>query len=319
MTARLYSLVCSVILLVGCSSTPTRTIVDDMDDIYAGNLTAEMLGVSEAGSFDDAMTQGNTAFRRGETDKAAAYFVRAIELASEDKKASETQQIRINEAGLRLANLYQQQGMQSQAENVFLMLLNMDDNQVEALEAMGLMRLNQRRISQAKDYLARAISVWYETRSESDSYTPVRSLNGLAVMADLEENYDKAGEYYRRALSLSPDDWQLMNNLGYSLYLSGDWTSAEYWYSQSLNRSPDYDLAIRNLALLKTRQKKYQGALTLLEKMMSPWEAVHDVAFMAMLANDLESAESMFEQAIDLSPSFYVEAWTNLQQLRKRI
>ena len=313
------------VFLAGCSSAQKTTYLDDVEDIYSGNLTAEMLGVSEAQTYSDAISKGEAAQRQGELDRAAAFFVRAIELASAELEKEEENSVAVEEvsqAGVRLARLYQSRGMQEQAERVYLMILDLDDSEVTSLEALGLIRLRERRSKDAADYLLRAVNSWHDKQTESGAVkisAPVKAFNGLAIIADLSEDYEIASGYYRNALQLVPNDYTIMNNLGYSLYLDGQWDKAALWYSRALNISPDYQLALKNLALLKSRQKQYDEAIVLLEKFMEPWEARNDIAYLAMLANDLEAAEVMFVDAIELSPSFYSEAWENLERVRQRI
>ncbi|WP_163372830.1 tetratricopeptide repeat protein [Endozoicomonas acroporae] len=45
-------------------------------------------------------------------------------------------------------------------------------------------------------------------------YQPIRSLNGLGVLADLSKDYQRAERFYREALPFTPNDPTLLNNLG---------------------------------------------------------------------------------------------------------
>jgi Flp pilus assembly protein TadD len=53
-----------------------------------------------------------------------------------------------------------------------------------------------------------------------------RSWNARGVVADLMRDFDKADSSYRRALELAPGQAEILNNLGWSRLLRGDWAGA---------------------------------------------------------------------------------------------
>ena len=321
---RLYSLLIFTLLITGCSSVPTRTTTSDgFDNIYDNSsLTAEMLGVGET-AYAEALARGEQALSRGDTDRAAAFFVRAIEQASDKLENTDDKEVAREEvvtAALKLAVLYRHLGMQALSENVYQLILQMDDQQTHALEAMGLIRLRQRQTHQARDYFQNSVNSWITELSndpEPEPMAPVQALNGLGVIADLSGNHALAGHYFTRALRFAPNNGMLMNNYGYSLYLDGKSNDAEYWFSKALNVAPEYTQAQQNLALIKVRQQAFNEAIDIFKQSMHHWEALHEVGILAVLAGHDKEAESLFLRALDASPVFYAEAWSKLELLRK--
>jgi Flp pilus assembly protein TadD len=90
--------------------------------------------------------------------------------------------------------------------------------------------------------------------------------NALGVIADLDRDYPRAQRHYEKALSANPSSPSLLNNLGYSRYLSGNWKGATAAFREALLVDPNYERAWRNLALVYARQKRYTEAVDALSK-----------------------------------------------------
>ncbi len=84
------------------------------------------------------------------------------------------------------------------------------------------------------------------------------SLKGAAL--DQQEDYDLARKYYARALEITPNDPNVMTNVGLSFALSGDPQTAEGWLRRAVS-IPGASQAIRqNLALVLQLQGKNEEA-----------------------------------------------------------
>ncbi|WBA79856.1 tetratricopeptide repeat protein [Endozoicomonas sp. GU-1] len=349
-----YPLLISTLLLAGCQGLPhqglpQKTSTDSVaataqtPELYQGTLTAEMLGIEQSLTMEQALMKGDIAWSGGETDRAAAYYVRTIELANNALKAElqdafnpEMENAEIKEtdnardqgylASLKLAGLYQQTGQQALAERIYQQVVNDHPYPVAALEALGLIRLQGRQNKQAAALLHRAVSLWrqqsenigeHSERNAMTGYQPIRSLNGLGVLADLSKDYQRAERFYREALTLTSNDPTLLNNLGYSLYLAGQWPQAESHFRKALNIKPGYGRASRNLALLYLRQHQQEEAISLLSTTMKSWEAFNDAGYLSLLAGNQALAEQLLNQALDHSPSHYELAWKNLGKVQQ--
>ncbi|MFK0569853.1 tetratricopeptide repeat protein [Endozoicomonas sp.] len=338
---RRYLLLVLALLLSGCQglqkNTQSQAASADtpVAGLYQGELTAEMLGIEENLTLEQALLKGDRSWSQGETDRAAAYYVQAIELAKQnnlDENATTTEDSpgTVNKstdahsqhqgyvASLKLARLYQQKGQKQLAERIYQQLVESYPHPVAALEALGLTRLKQRQTQQAGKLLNKAVTSWRQMTDNKD-YQPAQALNGLGILADLSEDFQAAESFYQEALTLSPSDPAIINNMGYSLYLAGHWNRAKSHFRQALNIQPDYPQATRNLSLLYIRQNKPEEAITLLKSTMEPWEALNDVGYISLLAGYPEAAEQLFEQALDQSPSHYNLAWKNLEMARQAL
>ena len=84
------------------------------------------------------------------------------------------------------------------------------------------------------------------------------SLKGAAL--DQQEDYDLARKYYMRGLKITPNDPNIMTNMGLSFALSGDPQTAEGWLRRAVSL-PGASQSIRqNLALVLQLQGKTEEA-----------------------------------------------------------
>lgn len=86
------------------------------------------------------------------------------------------------------------------------------------------------------------------------AYARLWSLKGAAL--DQKENYDLARRHYSRALQITPNDPNVMSNLGLSYALAGDPQSAEAWLRRAAAQPGAGDGIRQNLALVMQLQGK---------------------------------------------------------------
>jgi Flp pilus assembly protein TadD len=138
------------------------------------------------------------------------------------------------------------------------------------------------------------------------------------VISDIENDHALAITYYQLALEQRPGTPMVLNNLGYSYYLAGDWRSAEKAFNQAVNREPDHKKTWSNLGMLYVRKGRYDEAVQALSRVMSEPEAYNTMGYICMLEGKFDRAEAFFEEAIRLSPSYYQAAHENLARARAR-
>ncbi|WP_263081371.1 tetratricopeptide repeat protein [Endozoicomonas sp. Mp262] len=277
--------------------------------LYEGAWDESVQYATGARTSTEAEQLADKALQRNNMNKAAAFYARAIEL---DKKNAS--------AGYKLANLHQQAGNSGQAEQIYRFVLKSTPRHIASLEGAGLILLKQNNIKEARRLLVKAVAVYHnQTAKEraSQSYIPVGAYNGLGQLADIEGDYQKAQAYYQQGLEQEPESPELINNMAYSLYLSGDWRRAEGLLHEALSIRPRFTRAIYNLALVNIRARRYDRALELLERYMEPHEASNDVGYLAMMAGDEAKAAELFQNAIDSAPSYHEAAWRNMDKLKQ--
>ncbi|KAJ3910324.1 hypothetical protein F5879DRAFT_1013201 [Lentinula edodes] len=101
----------------------------------------------------------------------------------------------------------------------------------------------------------------------------------LAVLFNSNEEYGKAQDCFRAALSIRPDDWQLYNRVGATMANSGRAEEALEYYYRALDLNPAYVRARYNLGISCIQLKRYnEGALHILDALsLQDAEGVHDV------------------------------------------
>lgn len=208
-----------------------------------------------------------------------------------------------NQAALLAAAAQQLElGEQGNAAELYQRALDADPADVTALVQLGLINIARAQFESAQGYLQQAIvlsrqgsvSVVHWSGSEPTEKTLTRlqhrAYNALAVLADISGHYREAQRLYRKALRLSPNDREVINNRGYSHYLASRWQAAEQSYTEVLKLSPDYPPAWRNLGLLYARQGKYMEALQALSRLMTEAQAYSELSYICMLEGKYQRA-----------------------------
>ena len=97
-----------------------------------------------------------------------------------------------------------------------------------------------------------------EALRTAPGYARLWSLKGAAL--DQQENYDLARKHYAKALQITPNDPNIMANVGLSFALSGDPVTAEGWLRRAV-AVPGASQSVRqNLALILQLQGKNEEA-----------------------------------------------------------
>lgn len=175
---------------------------------------------------------------------------------------------------------------------------------------------------------------------EEDS---AQTLNIRGYQHLLKGEAGKALRYFQRALSLASDSSVILNNVGNALYNLNRPEEAEAAYQQAIASNPDYPKPYRNLALLYQVQIRNTDAIAAYRQYLSlapeDGEAHHNLGMLYMTEGrtteavdafeaasvyltttdaesttnlgvgnfyrgDLDRAESLFEQALALDPSY---------------
>jgi Flp pilus assembly protein TadD len=78
--------------------------------------------------------------------------------------------------------------------------------------------------------------------------------HGLAMAADLDEDWGDAEYHYKQALRIRPRDAVLLSDLGYSYILQNRFSEAARYLNQAIELQPGYERAHMNIALLDIKQ-----------------------------------------------------------------
>lgn len=246
-------------------------------------------------SAEEARRQAAEAFAAGDLDKALYLFVEAVSLDPQDSHSF-----------YAIGAIHENRGNQALAMRAYSQAVEADPTHALAQQQLGAARLRTRDLDGAKTALEAAIAanpkLW-------------RAHDLLGVVADMQERHDDAIGHYSQAIALQPSEPSLVNNRGYSWYLSGNYEAAEADFLLALRLDQDYDRAWKNLGLVRARQQRYDEALTMMERVVARHIAANDVGYIAMLNGDYARARQLLTQAISLSPRFYPTAVDNLAKL----
>ncbi|HVF56452.1 MAG TPA: tetratricopeptide repeat protein [Pyrinomonadaceae bacterium] len=158
-------------------------------------------------------------------------------------------------------------------------LARMTEKDAERFESVGVVRVEEGRADRprvtggegsARDCLDRgralleagqlneAIAELSRAASLDARLSQAHSL--LAVAYDRKGLHDRAKDSYKRAIDANESDAQAMNNLGYSLYVNGNYRAAVDRLKRAARLAPSDGRILNNLALAQSRLGKYDDA-----------------------------------------------------------
>ncbi len=128
----------------------------------------------------------------------------------------------------------------------------------------------------------------------------------LAVIADRQPDFATAERYYIAALSATPHDADLLNDMGYSYLLQSRYADAERYLQLALRQNPKQANAINNLGMIYGKQGQYDRALSLFRQTASEAEA------QAKLSKIVQTAPAATASAGSMIPNNAGAAPTNV-------
>jgi len=125
------------------------------------------------------------------------------------------------------------------------------ESRVDALLAEGQRALQENRIPEARQAYHEVLQLIPDDPTAH---------HGLAMVADLTEQWTEADDHYRQALQSRPRDANLLCDMGYSYLLQNRYSEASSYLSQAIQVNPNHEYAHSNLALLDLRQGNREAA-----------------------------------------------------------
>ena len=305
--------------LAGCQTTG-ESVGKSRNDLYDGGRAVLYQVQKGVDTPEQAMRMAAAAYSAGDTDQALYQYLRASEL---DPKRYD--------ALVWVGRIHRERGNNPLAERALNDVLKDEPGNLEALSELGTLQIAMRRYPEATKTLAGALRLDQQRFGGVvpageltdpgvlmvDDKSPLRVYNGLGVLADLRNEFERAHAYYRLALQISPRSAMVANSLGYSHYLAGEWPAARQAYQQALGFEASYKPAWRNYGMLLARMGNYEEALSAFEQVETRAEASNDVGYVCLIEGNLEQAELFFRSAIDQSPAHYEVASQNLKRVEQ--
>ena len=125
----------------------------------------------------------------------------------------------------------------------------------------------------------------------------------VAVIHDTRGDHSLAIAEYRKAIQEKPRDPNVLNDMGYSYYLKGDWTKAEEAFRASI-KIKDNPRAWNNLGLALGQQGKYREAFAAFEKATDAAHAYGNLGFIYLTQGKTENARRAYQNALERDPTF---------------
>jgi Tfp pilus assembly protein PilF len=142
----------------------------------------------------------------------------------------------------------------------------------------------------------------YEKAIANDQSLNKTVCRRLAVIYDHLGDFAKADREYEKALALHPKDAALLNDVGYSHYLRGDWTLAEDYLRQAVSINPGHKTAWINLGMTLVQRNQLDQAFEAFNHAVPEPEAHCNIAFAYSLAGKHQEAIREYRRALELAP-----------------
>ncbi|WP_394240383.1 tetratricopeptide repeat protein [Vibrio astriarenae] len=315
-------LLAGLFLLLGCESTPESPKLDT--SLYEGKPLDALSNDVPPSTELEAIKRGDIALSERNYDLALYEYIRSLSFEDATMK---------DKSLYNIGRIHHERGNFALAEKAYLMGVEENPNNAKVLEQLGVLYTKSGDVAQGESYFYRAInadqvrlgnSVSLKQQDEMtgieinglvvDYKSPIMAFIGLGVIYDVEKEHEIAQAFYRRAIQINPSSFKALLNTGYSFYMSGDYSSARRYTMSALEKDPDNEKALNNLALIYMGRGEIKRALNVFQQQMDVPEALNNVGYFLMLQGKPEQAIPYLEQAIEKKPTYYSVANENLQR-----
>lgn len=203
-----------------------------------------------------------------------------------------------------IADLAFASGRMTEAASGYAVLAAMPDADIMIVERAGLAALRTGDLAGAERWIGQA------TGRPGASW---RAWNALAVIADHRRDFAAADLGYARAVELAPDQAEIVNNIGWSLLLRGEWerAAAELERAHSLqagDRRIANNLELARAAIARDLPGRNPGESD------GDWAArLNDAGVVAHRRGDRARAIAAFTRAIEARSNWFERAANNLE------
>lgn len=282
-------IVALVAAAAGCTPKSTESSMDFDEMIWGGqsNLTA-----------DQHIQVGLGLAAKNKSEMALMHFTRA------QKKAPENMDVRVYKG-----DTFLDQGASEAALSEYRTVLEKLPDHAGANQGAGIVYYLAGLEKEAENHLRRAIEV-NPSQWKAHCY--------LGVLLDRQGKADQASEHFRQALALSSgsDAASVLNNLGVTHMARRDYAGAADMFRKALEQGGSSRRTYNNLGLALARMGKYEQALEAFRYGGDEATAHNNLGYVLLMDGRSREAVNHFEQAVELSPTFYEKAFANLKRAR---
>jgi Flp pilus assembly protein TadD len=171
--------------------------------------------------------------------------------------------------------------------------LDETDGSARACLERGRSMLEEGNLNEAIAQLSRATSL-------DPKLAQAHSL--LAVAYDRKGLHDRAEDSYKHAVEVNESDPQTLNNLGYSLYINGNYRAAVDKLKRAARLAPTDTRILNNLALAQVRLGKYDDAYRNFARAGGEFNGHSNIAALLVRTGREDKAVEHLEAARRLQP-----------------
>ncbi len=192
-------------------------------------------------------------------------------------------------------------------------ILKLQPEHIEALEGRGLALLDAGEFKLSGDAFSKVM------QQEKDRW---RTLNGLALLFVMKENYDDAMVYFAEALKYSKNNASVLNNVGLTMAIENRLEDAVEALKKASRLASDQRILRKkielNLAMVYGVKGDLDAAKEVAAKHLSGPALHNNMGFYAHLAKDDVLAKSYLNMALTRNPRHYERAWHNLSRIKQQ-
>ena len=137
-----------------------------------------------------------------------------------------------------------------------------------------------------------------------------------AMVADANEEWNRADSFYEIAMGLTTTPAGVMNNWGYSKLTRGDFAEAERLFGDAVRQDGSLFTAKNNLVLARGAQRNYTLPVLPMTQVERA-QLLHTLALSAVKQGDVETGKGLLREAIETHPQHFEEAVRSLRALEK--
>ena len=213
-----------------------------------------------------------------------------------------------------LAIQYHQKNNLNEAKKIYLQILKINPNHVNAHNNLGAAYKQLGEIEKAKSCFEKVIQL---NPNDVDGH------NNLGLLLFELKEIQKAKSFFEKTIQLNPNYVEAHNNLGTIFNESKEFQKAKDCYERAIQLNPNYAMALYNLGIIFKQFGLSQKAVGYFEKAIEinpNYAAAYNglgIIF-TELGNNIKKAKSCFEKALKINPN-YADIYWNLHSLVSNI
>jgi len=165
-------------------------------------------------------------------------------------------------------------------------------------------------------------NAWDDAESVLDGIPPThetfKRYRLEAMIADSNEEWDRADSFYETAVGLTTTPAGVLNNWGFSKLTRGDHDDAERLFLDALRHDPQMFTAKNNLVLARGAQRNYDLPVIPMSQTERA-QLLYTLALTAIKQNDVVIGQGLLREAIDTHPQHFEEAVRALRALENNV